>query len=188
MTISFELLLLCVTMTLLFISIIFASVVPGMDRWSKRFFITFFAGRADHNRPSRIRPRARNPVLYRLIYHFDPGTHADGLSAPLLRGKPERQQAFSAFDSLVDRILHSAEYNAVHDPGLLRPAGEQSGPRSSLPPDAWDFTRDGAHFPGRRDHAAEAAGRKILLRLPRQSDPDGSFHVPPFFHHRLRVL
>ena len=43
MTISFELLLLCVTMTLLFISIIFASVVPGMDRWSKRFFITFFA-------------------------------------------------------------------------------------------------------------------------------------------------
>ena len=40
--INFQLLLLCVTMTLLLISLVFAAIVPGMNRWDKRFFITFF--------------------------------------------------------------------------------------------------------------------------------------------------
>ena len=40
--IHFELLLLCATMTLLLISLICTAIVPGMNRWSKRFFIAFF--------------------------------------------------------------------------------------------------------------------------------------------------
>ena len=41
-TIHFDLLLLGITMIMLLMSLVIAAVLPGMDRWSKRFFIAFF--------------------------------------------------------------------------------------------------------------------------------------------------
>lgn len=40
---TFQLLLLATTMIMLLMSLIIAAVVPGIDRWSKRFFIAFFS-------------------------------------------------------------------------------------------------------------------------------------------------
>ena len=42
LTIHFELLLLGITMVMLLMSLVIAVMVPGIDRWSKRFFIAFF--------------------------------------------------------------------------------------------------------------------------------------------------
>ena len=42
LTIPFQLLPLCTTLIMFLMSLVIAAVVPGIDRWSKRFFLVFF--------------------------------------------------------------------------------------------------------------------------------------------------